>query len=326
MKLDRFISFLDEHEILHRVNDESIILNEAPCCGGGQKIYLYKEELADKPFFGKCMKCDTSWNSWTYLNEIGIDRTLNDVLHGQSELGKVELGVSTVMGFDLLRPGGREKEVKEPPKVADITGFYRITELPDHEATKYAIKRGWHSAFADDILIDIYSNSVIFVARKDGVPIGYQGRFLKPRNPKMKTKTMTGFKKTQHVIEFPNSGDILICEGPFTALAAWHYGYHAICTMGSGVSTTQIQLVAEIAKRTGKRVGVAFDMDAAGKKGLRAVRLGMYHHKVPTFRVRPEHGNDLNDSWQAGKGVIVIEADQDDITIPDLNFEETDFT
>jgi DNA primase len=138
----------------------------------------------------------------------------------------------------------------------------------------------------------------------------------------MKVKSAKGFKKTQHILEFPGAGDIMVCEGPFTGLSAWHFGFHAVVTFGSGVSEQQLALIAALARKTGKRVGVAFDEDKAGRKGYRTVKLGMYHEKIPTFRIRPETGNDLNDSWKAGKGIRRIADSKEDITIPELELPE----
>lgn len=332
MKVDDFISYLDVNDVEYTTNDQSIILTEAPCCGGYRKIYLFKEEHQDKPLFGKCMKCDTGWNSASYLRELGHDNAAIDVLHGTADLGAVELAVGTAIGFDLMRADRPEAE-EEVLKNYEISDFYKVPELPDHEASVYAKTRGWVARFADDILIDIFASAVVFICREGDRVVGYQRRFLNPPRPDMKAKSVAGFKKTQHIIEYPNDGDIVICEGPFTALSAWHYGYHGICTFGAGVTERQIELVAALAKRTGKAVGVAFDLDKAGRKGLRIIRTGMHWHGIPTFRVRPAAAegmingklkplNDLNDAWLAGAGITVITADKDDITIPELDIPE----
>lgn len=320
MKPDDFTAFLDQNDIEYTLNEQSIILAESPCCGGHRKIYLYREDVQDKPLFGKCMKCDTTWSSRSYLTELGFEHGAVDALHGTTDFRTAELGVQTVMAFDLLKNTPPVK-LKPQEKIFDITQYYKVTDMPDSSPAKYAKLRGWTEAQADDILIDIFAQAVVFVCREDGKVVGTQSRFLRPPFPHMKVKSAAGFKKTQHILEFPNDGDILICEGPFTALSAWHYGYHGICTFGSGVSERQIQRIADLADRTGKKVGVAFDLDKAGKKGYRVIRMGMYWRKIPTFRVRPEVGNDLNDSWKAGKGVVLIPEDGD-VMIPDLDIPE----
>lgn len=319
MLVDDFVAFLLKNDIEHTTNDQSIIFSEAPCCGGHNKIYLFRNDSEPGvPFFGKCMKCDTPWNSFTYLSELGYELSELDALHGSLDLKDMALAIQTPELFEskiALKPVEQEKDF-------DISAFFPISEMPNHEASKYAISRGWTLQQNDSILIDIYTNSVVFVVRRAGAVVGYQKRFLVPPRPEMKVKSAPGFKKTQHIMEFPGNGPIMICEGPFTALSAWHYGYHAVCTFGAGITEHQIDLIADLARRTGKAVGVAFDLDAAGKKGYRIIRLGMYHEKIKTFQVRPEEGNDLNDSWKAKKGIVLVPSSSDDVTIPELAFPD----
>jgi len=326
MLVDDFVNFLDHNDIGYTTNDQSIIFSEAPCCGGINKIYLFKNDSdPGQPFFGKCMKCDQPWNSFTYLSELGHELKELDILHGSTDLKDMELGVATSMEFDLLKSGPKKAE-----EIVDFDlGFFvPLAEKPNHPASKYAISRGWTTQQSDSILVDLFTNSVVFVVRdlENGKVMGYQRRFLVPPRPEMKVKSAKGFKKTQHIMEFPGSGDILVCEGPFTALSAWHYGYHAVCTFGAGVSERQIALIIALARKTGKKVGVAFDLDKAGRKGYRVVRLGMYWEKIPTYQVRPETGNDLNDSWKAKKGLVILPSMKDDITVPELELPEEGFS
>jgi len=53
------------------------------------------------------------------------------------------------------------------------------------------------------------------------------------------------------------------------------------------------------------------------------VRSRMFEKGVSVYRVKAEEGNDLNDSWKVGKGVIVLD-DYADSSIPllDLPFKE----
>lgn len=319
MQVEDFLMFLEVNDVGHSTNGKSIILLEAPCCGGHNKIYLHKNDSEPgAPFFGKCMKCETSWNSRSYLVETGFEHEKVDHLHGGvMNLEKFELMAMPVL--ELLVP--LRKEEAEEPVYFSADSFYPISEIPDNEAALYAKKRGWTPSQEDTVMVDVHTNSVVFVVRDGDAVVGWQKRFLRPPNPHMKTQSAPGFRKTRFIMEFPGNGDILICEGPFTALSAWHFGYHGVCTFGAAVSEHQVRLIAELAQKTGKRVGTAFDLDKAGKKGYRTVRMGMHWLGVPTFRVCPETGNDLNDSWMAGKGVIELSAADDDVMIPDLEIE-----
>jgi len=324
MLLDDFMAFCDANEIQYDTTATALIFYEAPCCGDAKKLYLYKDEKEtvndDKPLFGKCHKCDIPWNSRSFLLELGYEHKDVDKLHSGGDLNDFDIGSVPAMRLNLAVKD--TAPVYEKPVVFDLTPFSKLPEVPNHPASLYAIKRGWTEAQVDDILIDTMGNSVVYVCREAGRVVGFQRRWLKPSNPKQKTKSAPGFKKTQHVIRYPNSGDLMVCEGPATALSAWHYGYDAICTFGSGVSERQLKIIGDLAESAGKRVAVAFDLDKAGRKGYQAIRLAMYWRKIYSYRVKPEHGNDLNDSWMAGKGLVVVPVDEDDVTIPDLGLED----
>jgi hypothetical protein len=315
--LDDFLGFLDKHGIAHRTTQSSIILHACPSCGSEKdKVWLYQDRpYPNGPFFGKCMKCEEKFNSKSYLIAHGIEVQDVRALHGFD--GELNLDVMPVI--DILGKNLAPSDL--PPETIDISDFVPIPSWPDHPAACYAIKRGFTPVFGDRILLDYAGSAVVFVVREGGQPVGYQRRFLRPPFPDMKTMSSRGFKKLEWVLEFPNEGDICVCEGPFTALSAWHFGYHAICTFGSGVGEKQISKISKLSAATGKAVGVAFDLDDAGKKGFRKISLSIFWTGSRVYRIRPEQGNDLNDSWLAGKGVVVVSSDEEDVTVPDLGID-----
>lgn len=324
MDLDEFIEFLDTNGVEYHTTDKSVVFKESPCCGRADRIYMFKDSSRDGgPFWGKCMGCETDWNSKTYLVDVGVDEGAVTALHGARELGEFKL--STLPRIDTgvdSKQHRTEPETPVPLKEFDVSGFFQVSDWPDHEAAKYAVSRGWTPAWTDKVMIDIMANAVVFVCIEDGKVVGYQKRFVRPKDPKTKTKSVAGWKKTQHVITFPGNGDIAVCEGPFNSLSAWHYGRYGVATFGSAVSERQVDMIAAIAKKEGKDVGIAFDLDAAGRKGYRRLRLSLFWRGVNAYQVRPEVGNDLNDSWKAGKGIIVTPFGTDDVTIPDIDLED----
>jgi hypothetical protein len=325
VQLDEFIDFLNLSGVEFYTTDRSIVLKEAPCCGEHDKVWLLKDSNKGGAgaFYGKCMKCDTEWSSRDYLIESGIEQSTVEALHGIKNFEGFQL--STLPALDI---GVKSKEYRPPaeeqeaPKDFNISAFFKVSDFPDHEAARYAVGRGWVPAWEDAVMVDIMANAAVFICREGANVVGYQKRFLHPSDPKKKTKSVSGFRKTQHVILFPGAGDLMVCEGPFNALSAWHYGYFGVCTFGASVSERQIELITEIAQREGKSVGIAFDLDSAGKKGYRRLRLSLFWRKIQAYRVKPEVGNDLNESWQKGKGIVVTPPGEDDITVPDLDIED----
>jgi hypothetical protein len=327
MTLDDFIDFLISNSVPHKTTYQSIILSNCPGCGTSKdKIYLFKERLGDHgPFHGKCMKCDEKINSHKYLTYIGFSREVVNALHG-NVIDDFKIGMMPML--DIF---GKNEEklpnISEPaPEVedVDISNFVKITDYPNHPASLYAKRRGWSDTQADDILIDYYSMAVVFVIRENGKVVGFQRRFINPVDPADKVRSSRGFQKRRFVIEYPNQGDICVCEGPFTGLSAWHFGYHAIVTFGANVGELQLDKMSEIANKSGKNVAIAFDLDDAGRKGYLRIRNTMFWRDIASYRVKPEQGNDLNDSHTSGKGVIVVpesDAVLDAIKLPFKEFQ-----
>lgn len=205
-----------------------------------------------------------------------------------------------------------------------LAKFFKISDWSDHPAAQYAVRRGVPPEFYDRVLIDPETNAVVFVVEEPHGVVGYQKRFVNPISPDFKTKSSPGFEKTKHLLHFPREGaKILVCEGPFTALAAWHFGYYAICTFGSGVSEEQVKLIAELSDRLLQPVGVAFDLDAAGYKGFTAIRSGMFWKDQDIFKVEVDapdlpEGFDLNDAWEKGMKIKEVATKWNGPAIPEI--------
>lgn len=321
MTLDDFLDFLGDHGVPFKTTEKSIILSDCPSCNSNKdKIWLFRDRQDEgAPFFGRCMKCGEKTNSYLYLLNIGVDKQAVDALHRRAIDG---LDLRMMPMIDLFGDKQTEEKEPEPPiEPVDISAYIKVSEIVQHPAAQYAIKRGWTEAQTGDILIDYFSSAVVFVVRHEGEVVGFQKRFLQPFNPKMKSMSSQGFQKLRFVIEYPNDGDIAVCEGPFSALSAWHYGYHAICTFGSTVGDPQIERIRELSTVTGKNVAIAFDLDAAGRKGYLRIRNALYwsSRSTVTYRIKPEIGGDLNDSWMAGKGVVVVPSENTDAVLDGIN-------
>jgi hypothetical protein len=325
MTLDDFLDFLSANGIPYKTTHQSIVLSGCPSCNSDKdKVWLFKSRKGDAgSFAGQCMKCEHKINSFSFLIEQGFDREVVTKLHG---FGRTELDLRILPALDIFGANEPvEQKVEQEVRPVEISAFVKLTDIPNHPASWYALKRGWTKAQMDDILIDYFTSAVVFVVRDGDKVVGFQKRFIQPFDPKFKTMSSQGFLKRKYVIEYPNNGDVCVCEGPFTALSAWHFGFHAICTFGSNVGEEQIDKIWQVAESTGKQVAIAFDLDAAGKKGYLRIRNAMFYRDIATYRIRPESGNDLNDSWEKGKKYIVIPADQTDSVLDRLSLPFASF-
>lgn len=311
--LEKFLDLLDLHGIKHRTGGVSLSLCECPACGQTDYKVLFRVAGVDEnqPFFGRCVKgsCQTNYSSMSYLRKMGIpEDEISDChgIDGQKQLEKLAQIDTPDEKLDI--DSYKEKIEEKKPVIVDISQFKNIAVWLDHPSARYAVKRGFVRRFADIMKIDPENNAVVFIAYNDkNEPIGYQRRYLNPAMAGgLKTRTSKGFSKSRHILQFNNPGkDILICEGPFTALSAWHYGYHGVCTFGSGISDTQLGLILQEQQKKDCKIAISCEDDRAGRLYVDKISKFCYWHGIEVETVSPEYGNDLNDSWQAGKGIVV---------------------
>jgi 5S rRNA maturation endonuclease (ribonuclease M5) len=248
---------------------------------------------------------------------MGIDEQSIRALHvcdAQENLNKI-LQI-TSHDQQLKMPNSIEQLGTQGMDYVDLSEFKYFLECESHPVVKYAYSRGVTPAHFNKIMVCPKSNAVVFVVFKGMIPVGWQKRYLNPIENR-KTKTSPGFKRGLALLDFPNTGPIAICEGPFTALSAWHFGYHGVCTFGSAVTDDQIVLLKTLIQQTDKEVVIAFDLDDAGKKGAQLIRRGL--NNLIINDLVPETGNDLNESWMNKTGAIIIPYFNN--PLPKLEFE-----
>lgn len=313
MNLDSFKEALDELGIGYKESGVSLEVETCPECESGSYRVLFRVHGVDEDetqFFGRCLRgsCLQGYSSFSYLKKSGMPIAQIRQAHGQDPDSNYRKMTPEKVDSSLdLHLGNRLKAAEEANVEVDTSHFHPVWAMPTHPASIYAVKRGYCDEFKDIMMIDMEANGVVFLINEGQKTVGYQTRYLNPLNKHMKTKTSAGFSKSNKIMHFPREkADLLICEGPFTALSAWHYGYYGVCTFGSSISKAQIELIAALADRLGVGVGYALEDDEAGRKGFAALRSGLHWKGKSLFKVVPEAGSDLNDSWQAGKGCVKV--------------------
>lgn len=328
MNQEDFTGALEDLGIRWREAGQSLVLQSCPACGSEHfKVHLRIERERDsEPFMGRCYagRCQENYSSFKYLLMSGMDYLEVARIHGRdpmAALGGLSPDVDELIG--LVSKEERVPEVREYVPEVDISGFFRLGDWLEHPAAVYALRRGARPEH-ECVMIDPAANAVVFVVRDGGKAVGYQKRFVQPISPKLKTKSSDGFDKTGNLLHFPLDGaKIVVCEGPFTAIAAWHFGYYALCTFGSSVSEEQIKKIVELADRLKQPVGVAFDLDDAGRKGLARIRSGMFWQDMGCFKVvvdapdLPE-GFDLSNAFEKGMKTKEVDEPWAGPALPDL--------
>jgi len=310
LNLEEFTDFLDEQGFNWVESGKSIALQDCPECGGSNyKVRLRVFDVDEsEPFFGRCQRgsCHQGYSSISWLLKMEVPYTEVMGVHGLDPEKNIGGIVPEVQDSSLPDITAAPKDTKKdrPDVVIKTDWLKTIDSWPDHPVSVYAKKRGYVPEFSDIMQLDSKSGAVVFLVRDDkGDCIGFQKRFLYPSNPKMKTKSSDDFKPSEYTLTFHRPGaDVVMCEGPFTALSAWHYGFTGVCTFGAFVGDKQIKKVIDLAVKEKVQVGTAFDDDNAGLTALGKIARFMYWEEIPIFQISAEEGNDLNDSWQAGKG------------------------
>jgi hypothetical protein len=316
--LEDFQEALDEVGVDWKISHSSINVKECPACGSSKYKVIFRLEPDEDEgiFFGKCLRgsCSEGYSSIKYLTMMGMERQKAIALHGKdpSEAlrGLSEIDKKTAVKNTL-------PEVVQ--QVVDTSNFIPIETLPDHAVAKYAVRRGYVKELSDVIQMDLQDNSVVFLVNDGFITLGYQKRFISPlANPK--TKTSTGFNKDNMLIFYrPDPAPVAVCEGPFTALSAWHYEMQGVCTFGANISKNQMEQIIDMG-RSGREVFYAAENDdQASDKSLRSFKAAMSWAGIPFQIIRSTIGKDLNDAWEKGGGYTIEEPSGDNIWLPKID-------
>ena len=319
--VEKFEDFLTANNIDFKDNGRSVILQSCPECGDAKWKVWFSHDMPESGdrLLGKCFKCSKGWSSVSYLLESEIEKKEVLDLH---EINRTA-GENEGLKLEKLSLVPMAKAQEDKTMEFSLSDFIPMKDCLNSYHAKYAISRGVPPALYDKVLVDFKGGSIVFPVMERGRCVGYQKRLLKPADPSRKAHTPIGFEKGKHVLEYENNGDLLAVEGPFTAISGFVFGFHSLCTFGAGVSSEQLNIISEIAERTGKRVAVGYDTDAAGVKGLFKIKNCLERRGIEVYRVIPEFGSDLNDSWQAGKSYRIETPDESvDTSVPFLGVLE----
>lgn len=315
--LEEFQEALEQSGTEWRISGQSLAAKDCPACGSSKyKVIFRINRDDDDVFLGKCMRgaCGEGFSSIKYLIMQGMDRDKVLALHGRDAASNLR----NLSEIDEQEPKAKKHVIQDQSDV-DITGFVDIESLPDHYVAKYAKKRGYTKEHNHLIKMDLSDNSVVFLVR-DGLSVtGYQKRFVSPlANPK--TKTSSGFKRDVLLSFYrPDPAPVAVCEGPFTALSAWHFDLMGVCTFGSSISKGQMEAIISYGHQ-GREVLYALETDdEASGVALRKFRAAMAWADIPFQIIKPLVGKDLNDAWQATSGYTVEDPGADNIWLPRID-------
>ena len=302
MEIADFKIALEDLGIEFRESGQSIVLKHCPECGSSKyKVHL-RANLENGMLFGRCYagSCQTNYSSIKYLLKSGISYSEAMKIHGFD----AEESLKQMAPIPRLDVVPAEKVAEDKEEVPDISIFFPLKLMKGHPAYDYAIKRGVSLEMAD-VRIDHKECAVVFLVKENDTVVGFQKRFVVPDKEYIKAKSSNGFSKSKHILTFLNPGkDILVCEGPFDAVAAWRFGFTGVCTFGASVSEVQISKIIQLSVDNRVNIGLAFDQDEAGLKGASRIKSALFWMDKPCYEMVPSTGKDVNDAWVSGGSLI----------------------
>jgi len=304
-----FQSKLAEYGIGHREVGVSLAVETCPVCSSRDFKVIFRVVDVDpnEPFFGRCQKgsCQQGYSSISYFLRSGVSKSAVLGWHGKDAKTSIKNMIPPIKSLELEPI----KYTPEPITPIDLRQFIEIDSWPEHPAAVYAYSRGYKPELSHSIKMDVVNNAVAFICWKQDVPVGYQLRYVTPKFKHMKTKSSPGFDRANSIFILPrhDAKTVVVCEGPFTAQAAWNFGYHGICTYGSSITLPQLTQIEEFVKRSGFNLAVAVDPDEAGEKFLDVIARYWYNKTGGYVTAIRCAGGDLNDAWVQQLSISVVE-------------------
>ena len=244
---------------------------DCPACGKEDKCYILKEKG-----HGICFVCSTKWSV----------RGLVSVLMGISGQ-EAEARLRGYTGDNKFDEDTQQKLVlalvpstKGTSEITDAD--FEDTEIPYEEfyfdpnfvdvwkserAISYLIQRGCTDEsiwIRWDLKYHAGLDAVVAPISMFGTKIGYQARFITPRDPKFRMKTSPGLPRDRALMNYDTAykmNSVIVVEGIFDCLKTdlQKHGYGSIATMGKVISKGQIDLMNAMPAKT---IYLALDRDA----------------------------------------------------------------
>ena len=193
----------------------------------------------------------------------------------------------------------------------DIDGFLPIN-INSYETDNKEVTKAWNFLISRKLFDTVeFEESPFYLATKGryknrliipftnytGNIFYFQARALTPdMQPKYLNPSVEEGVKASNIL-YPFDYDVdhlIICEGPLDAITLNLHGFNATCTVGSSISSIQMQMLKEF---TG-RIILAYDNDNAGARGLEKFNRLRKQVLMPTFHVvsPPETYKDWNEA------------------------------
>jgi hypothetical protein len=303
---------LQEEAIPFKTNSRSTITH-CPECQKPWKLWLMKPRDITSPWSnGQCWSCGAKFNSFSLLVENNVEPSRARHLLGLSETITLE-NLYTFEEFNFVQ---NIVHTEEPQEIK--MPYPTIESNPNHPISKYAFNRGVKTPLSNQVFIDTRGGAAVFpIYYKNEMLIGYQKRYINPIGNKTKTSKDIPLASSVWTIKNPNKPVVLV-EGPFDAIAVWHFGYTPICFFGAQPTRIKLKLaVEEYYQSNCDCLYVGFDDDVAGDNAANDAIKILDSFEIPVKRMLPFDSKDFNE--QLGKETQENVRVKDNYLLPNFN-------
>lgn len=249
---EKIIKVLNEYNIDYKERQNSLTI-KCPICS------KYKLDISKYHGYYICYHCASTENI-KGKNAAYIISKISDKPYSEIKMKLEDFDIS-----DLEDKPQKQKEIiPEPFKIEFPSDFYRINLDISKPGLAYLESRGIDLQTAKKLEIRYcpYFKQIIFPVYHKNFLVGYQGRSIIPNIPKHLSKyTMPGFKKSNYVMfeKTINNNEVILAEGPVSALKFAKTNIGFVASMGKYVSTAQIELLQNLGIT---KIYLALDRDA----------------------------------------------------------------
>lgn len=254
------------------------VVCSCPACGREEKLYILRQNGGSK-----CFRCGKTWGLRGIIFAL-TGKPLPDFSPPSegivARFKEEEAQISALSDADF-QDGGEFDEYYFDPSFVAVESSER--------AVGYLLSRGASNPeiwVRHGLLYQAGLDAIVAPVVMHGVPVGYQARFIEPKNPNFRMKSSDGLPRERALYNYDNASRkdcVLIVEGIFDCINSDVLpGVGSCATMGKLVSRGQIELL-----KAGpwQRIYIGLDRDAAAQ--VRELETELCGERREVFRVFP---------------------------------------
>jgi len=260
---------LEQSSRQFKVSRRSFII-DCPSCSKEEKCYVEKSSGRSI-----CWVCGTKWSLKAIVSAIlGIsfqeaDARMKGIVNGNAKLQNLILKFKDLADDSNELTDADFEDAQSDPAYKPFYFDYSFVEVwKSEEGMSYLLKRGISKPSTwvrHGLRYQGGMNAIVAPVVMYGITVGYQARFIAPRDESFRMRTSDNLPRDRSVLNYDNAAKcdrVLVVEGIFDCLATDlpEHGLASIATMGKTINEGQIDLILNL---PATRIYIGLDADAA---------------------------------------------------------------